>query len=58
MINILNLLIIVFLFCVSVYTISYGIWTWRRKNRSGAFVLFLIAISVVVLPGYVLLFRY
>jgi len=45
------------LLCIATYTASFGVWTWKRKNRFGAFMIFLVAVTVVALPVYILLFR-
>jgi hypothetical protein len=43
--------------CVCIYTASYGRWTWKKKNKLGAVVLFILSITVVALPIYTLYFR-
>ena len=47
-------LLVVFIILVwaFLYTMSYGIWTWKRKNKLGAVMLFLLSITIVVLPIY------
>lgn len=52
-----NVVLLVFLLGVAIYTASYGIWTWKRRNRLGAVMIFLIAVLVVILPIYILVFR-
>lgn len=42
---------------ISIYTASYGKWTWKRKNKLGALMIFLIAIAVLVLPIYTIFFK-
>jgi len=39
-----------------VYTISYGIWAWKKKNRLGAIAVFVLSIAVLALPVYVMFF--
>jgi len=51
------IVMIVFLLCVAVYTASYGVWTWKRRNRLGALMIFLTALLTVILPVYILIFR-
>ena len=33
------------------------VWTWRKDNRLGAIMIFLVAVLTVVLPVYILIFR-
>ncbi len=33
-------------------TVSYGLWTWQQKNRLGAVMLWILALSVLILPAY------
>ncbi|OPX46317.1 hypothetical protein CLHUN_01330 [Ruminiclostridium hungatei] len=35
---------------ISIYTFSFGVWTWNKKNRFGAFVVMLIALAATVTP--------
>lgn len=42
---------------ISIYTISYGLWTWKRKNRLGAVMLYLLAFFILAIPVYELFFR-
>lgn len=42
---------------ISVYTVSFGIWTWKKKNRLGALMVFAVAAANMVLPVYSLFFR-
>ena len=39
------------------YTTSFGVWTWKKKNKLGAIMVFVIAIASVVLPIYSVYFR-
>ena len=48
---------IAILIWISVYTASYGRWTWKRKNKLGAMMIFLIALAVLVLPIYTIFFK-
>ncbi|MGI6778002.1 MAG: hypothetical protein ACOX7R_08310 [Acetivibrionales bacterium] len=49
-------IIFVILIWALIYTVSYGLWTWRQKNILGALMVFFIAAVAVVLPVYVLFF--
>ncbi|HPU45589.1 MAG: hypothetical protein GXX04_02505 [Clostridiaceae bacterium] len=51
------IVLIVFLLCVAVYTVSYGVWTWKKGNRFGAIMVFLVAVLTVALPVYILIFK-
>lgn len=42
---------------ISFYTVSFGVWTWRKKNRLGAVMIFAVALTNLALPVYALLFR-
>jgi len=42
---------------VFVYTLSYGIWTWRQNNKVGGIAVILLSIISLVLPIAVLLIR-
>ena len=42
--------ILVFLLWISIRTFSYGKWTWNKKNRLGAIMVFVIALLTLVLP--------
>ena len=53
--RIITLLLLV---CISIYTVSYGVWTWKKKNRLGAVMIFLVAIAAFVIPVYSFFFRW
>jgi hypothetical protein len=55
-VNLENLFILLIPVLVSVYTVSYGVWTWKNKNRLGAVMIFVLALTVTALPAYKLLF--
>lgn len=48
---------ILLLIWICVYTASYGWWTWKRKNRLGAIMVFMLAAAALALPLYTLFFR-
>ncbi len=54
---IVRILITVFLLWIFLRTLSYGKWTWDKKNRLGAVMIFFIALVALVLPVYSLYFR-
>jgi drug/metabolite transporter superfamily protein YnfA len=47
---IMRIIVYVFLAAVCLHSISYGIWTWKRQNRLGAVMVFLVALLVLVAP--------
>lgn len=49
--------LVILLLWAAIYTASYGVWTWKRRNRIGAVMIFLVAVAAFVLPIYVLIFR-
>jgi len=48
---------VLFLIILSIYPLSYAKYNWDRKNRLGAAGTILLAISAVVVPSILLLFR-
>ena len=57
MIDFSSVLMYIGLLSVFIYTTSYGVWTWNKKNYLGALMVFVLAVSVVALPVYTLLTR-
>lgn len=57
MISIGRIFIIIGLLWVVVYTISFGTWTWKNKNKLGAIAIFIVALTTLVLPMYSMFFR-
>ncbi|MCX7748792.1 MAG: hypothetical protein N2645_18180 [Clostridia bacterium] len=57
MISYSNILIVLLLCFIALYTVSYGWWTWKRRNRLGAFMVFALALSILALPIYSLFIR-
>lgn len=53
----INIVIFIILACTSFYTISYGVWTWKNKNKLGAVMIFVVALAVILLPMYTLYIR-
>jgi hypothetical protein len=52
MITLLNVIIFIILVWALFYTVSYGVWTWKVKNRIGAIAIFIIALLAIILPLY------
>lgn len=46
----LNVIIMLFVVWTSIYTFSFGVWTWNKKNSFGAFIVMLIALITTLLP--------
>jgi predicted membrane channel-forming protein YqfA (hemolysin III family) len=57
MITVDRILIIIILLWIATYTASFGKWTWKRRNRLGAAMVFLVALAAIVLPIYALFIR-
>jgi hypothetical protein len=51
-----KLAIAVILLWVFLYTVSFGVWTWKAKNKLGAVMVFWVAIAVIALPVYSIFF--
>ncbi|NLC68600.1 MAG: hypothetical protein GX754_07435 [Clostridiaceae bacterium] len=45
-----DILVFLLLVWVFVYTVSYGVWTFRRNNKVGAVAVFLVALIAFLLP--------
>lgn len=52
-----RILIFAILIWTFVYTVSFGIWTWKRENKLGAVMVFVLAFTTIVLPIYSIYFR-
>ena len=50
-------IIFVILLWSFIYTVSYALWTWKDKNRFGALMIILLAVSIIALPVYTIFFR-
>jgi len=48
------IVVVLFIILLSVFfkTLSYGKWTWDKKNRLGAIAIVVIAIVALILPIY------
>lgn len=53
-----RIILIIILLWVFIRTISYGKWTWDKKNRLGAIVIYFVAIASLIIPVYTMFFRY
>ena len=42
---------------ISYYTFTYGLWAWKRDNRSGGAGVFLLACFTMALSVYAIFFR-
>jgi hypothetical protein len=42
---------------ISIHTISFGIWTWKKKNKYGAVFVFMLVLLILILPVYSLFIR-
>ncbi len=51
------IIILTVLLFISLHTISFGRWTWRRKNKLGAIMVYIVALMTFVLPIYSIFFR-
>ncbi len=47
---VLNIVMLLIAVWISIYTFSFGVWTWKKKNRFGAFVVMLLALATTVMP--------
>lgn len=45
-----TILIFIILAWVFIYTTSYSVWTFKRKNKIGAIMVFIIALIALLLP--------
>lgn len=52
-----KIILLIPLLWIAIYTISFARWTWKRKNKLGAAMIFLVALATVVLSMYTLLIR-
>lgn len=42
---------------VFIYTISFGRWNWKKKNKLGAVMIYLLAVLMIMLPVYTVYFK-
>jgi hypothetical protein len=53
---VINIIILLAITWISIYSISFGVWTWKNKNKFGGVMVMCIAVISLVLPGYILFF--
>lgn len=51
-----NVVLMLIAIWISIYTFSFGVWTWNKKNKFGAFVVMLISFVTTILPFIYLFF--
>lgn len=51
------IIVFIVLIWTFIYTISYGIFVWRQKNRLGAAAVMLLALAALLLPVLTILIR-
>lgn len=52
----LSILLMIGVIWVSIYTFSFGVWTWKKNNKFGALVVMCIALITCILPIIYLFF--
>ena len=51
-----KIILIIVLLWISIYTMSYGVWTYKRKNKLGGIMIFFIALVTILLPTLTIYF--
>lgn len=51
---IINVILMLFVIWICVYSASYGVWTCKQKNWLGGIMVMVFAIIAVILPFYIL----
>lgn len=54
---VVNIIILLVILWICIYSISFGVWTWKNNNKFGAFMIMLISLISLALPGYILILR-
>lgn len=54
---VVNIIILLVILWISIYSISFGVWTWKNKNKFGGMMIMLISLISLALPGYILLLK-
>lgn len=57
MITLDRIIAVIIIIWVFIYTVSYGRWTWQKKNWLGAVMIFLLALTSLVLPVYSIFYK-
>jgi hypothetical protein len=55
---IIKIVILLVLIWIGIYSFSFGVWTWRHRNKFGGMVVMCLALTAVVLPGFILFFTH
>jgi hypothetical protein len=53
-----KIILIIILIWVFIRTMSYGKWTWDKKNKLGAIAIYVVAFAALIIPICIMLFRY
>ena len=53
-----DILIIIAVIWVFIYTASYGVWTFKENNKMGAIAIFVLDAFVVILPAIMYYLNY
>jgi hypothetical protein len=51
-----NLLIMLAVLWIFIYSVSFGIWTWKTRNKLGGVMVICFAVIAFILPAYLLFF--
>ncbi len=54
---IFKIVVTIFVLWVSIYTFSFGVWTWNKKNKFGGLVVMFIALITTILPALYLFLK-
>lgn len=36
---------------ICVYTVSYGVWEWKRSNKAAAIAVYILSVAAVAIPA-------
>lgn len=50
MLSVDRIVIVLILLWIAVYTASYGVWTYKNKNKLGGIVVLILALVALALP--------
>lgn len=56
MVTLMVVIEFVIILWAALYTVSYGVWVWKRKFRLGALAVFLLSAAVIAVPIYAMFF--
>jgi ABC-type dipeptide/oligopeptide/nickel transport system permease component len=54
---VINIIILLAIIWISIYSISFGVWTWKNKNKFGGMMIMLISLISLALPAYILILK-